>query len=209
MPWRCTFEITAGCSYAMQFHLKTLVFIILPISALLATIMGGVLSFVGVIKPPRPAFCNEYGYYMRGQWWPRWHPTHRRTDSAGSVSWIDIADNSILIVLPTDDRHLRECHVSIEVQDQATFRVSDRHSNETVTVQRSPNRLILVNDRNHVKMFPIRRDCAMDFYIASTIGSVDEAPLVDVVLDFVDESHIDSVRDFGGHVGNNATEDGL
>ena len=76
--------------------------LLLPVLAVLALIANDVAQYTGLIRPPRPMYCNVYGHHQRGQTFPSWGPSYYMYDKANRVGWADFVDNSILIVDPAD-----------------------------------------------------------------------------------------------------------
>lgn len=124
--------------------------------------------YIGLIKPPRPMYCNVYGLHHRGQMFPSWGPSYPpMRDELGRVGWADFIDDAILIVEPADLQGAGTWWMRPGI---LTTRLQSRHvDRHMVSVNWERRVLVVVRSDGQAQTFRISGSAAVRFYSETVI----------------------------------------
>ncbi|MGE3803409.1 MAG: hypothetical protein AB7K24_01910 [Gemmataceae bacterium] len=142
-----------------------LAIVVLPV--LLATLLAIEVVVIREIRlrepPPRAMFHNKL---MRELFTQRWVAVPPAKDERGAVAWIDHRDNLVVVTLPAGSKQVplgetlagrfsTRFYIGIVNENQAQGRY--------VSVERTPDRLVLIRMDGQINTFTLRPGAAADF----------------------------------------------
>lgn len=120
-----------------------------------------IARYVGLLKPPRPMYCNVYGYTHRGDYFKSWGPSSYMSDTSGRIGWADFTDNALLIVDPLKPKLVPPWSLQPGLN---STNISLGDSDVVATVSRKTNVLVLIRNDGQIAEYRINEGIAKTFH---------------------------------------------
>jgi len=179
-----------------RFSLRMMLLFVVPAIAVATVTTHSVAKMTGLLKPPRPMYCNVYSTHHRGESFPYWKPDCEVYDDQSCDGWVDLEDNALLIAIPAQAKPSYQIDPGVRSSD-VVRRENGTIAGVVTTLKRKKNVVVIVRSDGKTIEFEIEEAAAVSFYAENSIQSGSLCPsLIEAARGIVAEDDIFEFEEF-------------